>query len=208
MRVPATSCLPPRPRPRRSPSTTPPACASASRCCPTSSASPAARWGRRWVEPNLAGFLRMRMCLLVGLLRAPHLAASGGATHAAHAGAPLPALPAPVPPTPWPLPASSHPPPLLPQGALYASRSNSESQSTVVYRPYESWAPNSDWSLTLPSEPRINCALRFWAGAGAAQPSAGAPACCPSPRLGTCVPCAASLSVAAKPRRCPPALLQ
>ena len=38
------------------------------------------------------------------------------------------------------------------QGALYASRSNSESQSTVVYRPYESWAPNSDWALTLPSE--------------------------------------------------------
>lgn len=48
---------------------------------------------------------------------------------------------------PCPLP----PPP--PQGALYASRSSPESQSTVVYRPFESWAPNSDWSLTLPSEP-------------------------------------------------------
>lgn len=38
------------------------------------------------------------------------------------------------------------------QGALYASRSNADSASTVVYRPYESWAPNSDWSLTLPSK--------------------------------------------------------
>lgn len=46
-------------------------------------------------------------------------------------------------------PASSFP---HPQGALYASRSNADSASTVVYRPYESWAPNSDWSLTLPSE--------------------------------------------------------
>lgn len=53
------------------------------------------------------------------------------------------------------------PHPVLPQGALYASRSSAESQSTVVYRPYESWAPNSDWSLALPSE----CGL--WVGSTA-----------------------------------------
>ena len=58
------------------------------------------------------------------------------------------------------------------QGALYASRSTSESQSTVVYRPFESWAQNSDWTLTLPSEQgggggqRTTCKLR---GGGVAE---------------------------------------
>jgi chromosome transmission fidelity protein 4 len=44
------------------------------------------------------------------------------------------------------------------KGALYASRSNADSASTVVYRPYESWAPNSDWSLTLPKGEEAECA--------------------------------------------------
>ncbi|KAI7839202.1 hypothetical protein COHA_007091 [Chlorella ohadii] len=44
------------------------------------------------------------------------------------------------------------------KGALYASRSNADSASTVVYRPYESWAPNSDWSLALPKGEEAECA--------------------------------------------------
>ncbi|PSC69197.1 WD repeat and HMG-box DNA-binding 1 isoform B [Micractinium conductrix] len=44
------------------------------------------------------------------------------------------------------------------KGALYASRSTSESQSTVVYRPFESWAQNSDWTLTLPKGEEAECA--------------------------------------------------
>ena len=43
------------------------------------------------------------------------------------------------------------------QGALYASRSNRDSPSTVVYQPYESWAPNSDWSLGLPAGEEAEC---------------------------------------------------
>lgn len=56
---------------------------------------------------------------------------------------------------------STHPPtnPVgCPQGALYASRSNRDSPSTVLYQPYESWAPNSDWSLGLPAGPPAACA--------------------------------------------------
>ncbi|GAB4823682.1 hypothetical protein N2152v2_010728 [Parachlorella kessleri] len=43
------------------------------------------------------------------------------------------------------------------KGALYASRSNRDSPSTVLYQPYESWAPNSDWSLGLPVGEEAEC---------------------------------------------------
>ncbi|KAI3431740.1 hypothetical protein D9Q98_004782 [Chlorella vulgaris] len=43
------------------------------------------------------------------------------------------------------------------KGALYACRTNSESASTVVYRPFESWAANSDWSISLPKGEEAEC---------------------------------------------------
>ncbi|KAK9868467.1 hypothetical protein WJX84_006627 [Apatococcus fuscideae] len=36
------------------------------------------------------------------------------------------------------------------KGALYASNASPDSPAMVVYRPFEAWAPNSDWSLPLP----------------------------------------------------------
>ncbi|KAL4439932.1 hypothetical protein ABPG75_002933 [Micractinium tetrahymenae] len=44
------------------------------------------------------------------------------------------------------------------KGALYASRSNCDSASTIVYRPYECWAPHSDWTLALPKGEEAECA--------------------------------------------------
>ncbi len=35
------------------------------------------------------------------------------------------------------------------QGALYASKASPDSPAMLVYRPFEAWAPNSDWSLPL-----------------------------------------------------------
>ena len=43
------------------------------------------------------------------------------------------------------------------QGALYASRSSKDAPSTVLYQPYESWAPHSDWSLGLPEGEEAEC---------------------------------------------------
>lgn len=45
----------------------------------------------------------------------------------------------------------------LAQGALYASKSNRDSPSTVLYQPYESWAPQSDWSVGLPAGEEAQC---------------------------------------------------
>ena len=36
------------------------------------------------------------------------------------------------------------------QGALYASNASPDSPAMLVYRPFEAWAPNSDWCLPLP----------------------------------------------------------
>nr|XP_019008454.1 chromosome transmission fidelity protein 4 [Kwoniella pini CBS 10737]OCF47235.1 chromosome transmission fidelity protein 4 [Kwoniella pini CBS 10737] len=36
------------------------------------------------------------------------------------------------------------------QGVVYASKAESNSPSSVYYRPYDSWASQSDWSITLP----------------------------------------------------------
>eukprot|EP00887_Chlorella_sp_A99_P000454 scaffold17.g454.t1 len=52
------------------------------------------------------------------------------------------------------LPARATP---APQGALYASPSSKEAPSTLVYRPFESWAANSDWSLGLPAGEEAVC---------------------------------------------------
>lgn len=65
--------------------------------------------------------------------------------------------------------AANHAPHLAAsQGALYASRSSADAASTLVYRPYEPWAPNSDWSLALPSErpalPAAGCLPALLAG--------------------------------------------
>ena len=43
------------------------------------------------------------------------------------------------------------------EGALYASPSTAEAPSTVVYRPFESWAPNSEWSFGLPAGEEVVC---------------------------------------------------
>ena len=36
------------------------------------------------------------------------------------------------------------------QGVMYASRSSKDAPSTVMYRPFDSWAANSDWQVSLP----------------------------------------------------------
>ncbi len=36
------------------------------------------------------------------------------------------------------------------QGVLYASGAARDTPSTILYRPFDAWAPNSDWTLTLP----------------------------------------------------------
>lgn len=43
------------------------------------------------------------------------------------------------------------------QGALYASNASADSPAMLVYRPFESWAPHSDWSLPLPEAERPMC---------------------------------------------------
>ncbi len=43
------------------------------------------------------------------------------------------------------------------QGALYASRSSADAPSTLVWRPFDSWAANSDWSLGLPAGEEACC---------------------------------------------------
>lgn len=37
------------------------------------------------------------------------------------------------------------------QGVLYASPSSKDAPSTVMYRPFDSWAANSDWQVSLPT---------------------------------------------------------
>lgn len=37
------------------------------------------------------------------------------------------------------------------QGVMYASRSSKDAPSTVMYRPFDSWAANSDWQVSLPT---------------------------------------------------------
>ena len=36
------------------------------------------------------------------------------------------------------------------QGPLYASPANADAPSMIIFRPLESWAPNGEWSLSLP----------------------------------------------------------
>lgn len=36
------------------------------------------------------------------------------------------------------------------QGAVYASKASPDSPAMLVYRPFQAWAPNSDWSLPVP----------------------------------------------------------
>ena len=36
------------------------------------------------------------------------------------------------------------------QGALYASLSSSDAPSMLAFKPFDSWAPGSDWTLGLP----------------------------------------------------------
>ena len=43
------------------------------------------------------------------------------------------------------------------QGALYASNASPDSPAMLVYRPFEAWAPNSNWSLPLPDTERPMC---------------------------------------------------
>ena len=37
------------------------------------------------------------------------------------------------------------------QGVLYAGPSSKDAPSTVMYRPFDSWAANSDWQVSLPT---------------------------------------------------------
>ncbi|KAL3149950.1 hypothetical protein ABBQ38_013311 [Trebouxia sp. C0009 RCD-2024] len=37
------------------------------------------------------------------------------------------------------------------RGVMYASRSSKDAPSTVMYRPFDSWAANSDWQVSLPT---------------------------------------------------------
>jgi len=43
------------------------------------------------------------------------------------------------------------------RGAFYASHSSIDAPSTLVYRPFESWAPNADWSMGLPAGEEAEC---------------------------------------------------
>jgi chromosome transmission fidelity protein 4 len=43
------------------------------------------------------------------------------------------------------------------RGAFYASPASSDAPSTLVYRPFDAWAPNSDWSLGLPEGEEAEC---------------------------------------------------
>ena len=36
------------------------------------------------------------------------------------------------------------------QGVIYASPSSKDAPSTIMYRPFDSWAANSDWQVSLP----------------------------------------------------------
>lgn len=36
------------------------------------------------------------------------------------------------------------------QGVIYGSRSSKDATSTIMYRPFDSWAANSDWQVSLP----------------------------------------------------------
>ena len=40
---------------------------------------------------------------------------------------------------------------------LYGAPSSRNAPSTLVYRPFESWASNSDWSLALPAGEEVEC---------------------------------------------------
>ena len=46
---------------------------------------------------------------------------------------------------------------LVVQGALYGSRSSADAPSTLVWRPFDAWAANSDWSLGLPAGEEACC---------------------------------------------------
>lgn len=43
------------------------------------------------------------------------------------------------------------------EGAIYASPASADVRSTVVYRPFEAWAPNSDWTVSLPKGEDATC---------------------------------------------------
>jgi chromosome transmission fidelity protein 4 len=43
------------------------------------------------------------------------------------------------------------------RGAFYASPASSDAPSTLVYRPFDAWAPNSEWSLGLPEGEEAEC---------------------------------------------------
>lgn len=36
------------------------------------------------------------------------------------------------------------------KGVIYASPSSKDAPSTIMYRPFDSWAANSDWQVSLP----------------------------------------------------------
>lgn len=42
-------------------------------------------------------------------------------------------------------------------GVLYASPSSGDASSTAVYRPFESWASNADWTVSLPAGEEAEC---------------------------------------------------
>eukprot|EP00873_Tetraselmis_striata_P018043 jgi/Tetstr1/438307/TSEL_026874.t1 len=43
------------------------------------------------------------------------------------------------------------------RGTAYASHSNSEFPSTIMYRPFDFWAPKSDWTISLPQDEEAEC---------------------------------------------------
>lgn len=43
------------------------------------------------------------------------------------------------------------------RGALYASPASTDAPSTLVYRPFDAWAPNSEWSLGLAEGEEAEC---------------------------------------------------
>lgn len=73
---------------------------------------------------------------------------------------------------------------------MYASPSSKDAPSTIMYRPFDSWAANSDWQVSLPpGEEAVAVTagdsfsalatsqhlLRLFSPAGASEPSASLP---------------------------------
>ena len=58
------------------------------------------------------------------------------------------------------------------QGALYGSPSSKDAPSTLVWRPFDSWAANTEWTLGLPPAEEVLCVAaggNFLAAATSAQ---------------------------------------